>query len=473
MSATPYPTRPRLLALLLGIALLLGAVPPALATAAPSAPLQAQQDAAALQVEAAQGQQALQEAYEILLERYAIPLDPTKLVAAAQEAMTTALREAGIESPTAGLGNPFGDRTQQWTALRQRYQALAARYADAVPPSKLAHAAINGMAESTDDAHTNFLTPEEYQEHVAWTRGDVQYGGIGARMRGPLPTVVEVFPGTPAEGAGLRPGDAIVAVDGRSVDNQRLDEVVNQVRGVAGTPVVLNVQRAVTGNVEELTLVRAQVAIPFVASRRLSNDLGYVALRGFPEPSVIEGVESAVKDLQREGVRGIVLDLRGNSGGRLDVGSRLLARFIPDGPIYRAVDRRGREETIHVRDANPILTVPLAVLIDDGTASMGELFAVAIQEHRVGRVFGITTAGAVSASVVLPLSDGSALQLTVEQVYSGGGALLDRVGVHPDEEIELDLIDLRLGYDGQLEAALTHLREQAAQRPAPVATGAR
>jgi carboxyl-terminal processing protease len=188
---------------------------------------------------------------------------------------------------------------------------------------------------------------------------------------------------------------------------------------------------------------------------------------------VIDGVEKAILEFQRNGARGIVLDLRGNSGGRLDVGSRLLARFIPDGPIYRAVDRRGREETVYVRDARPILSVPLAVLIDEGTASMGELFAAAIQEHHVGRVVGTTTAGAVAASVVMPLSDGSALQLTIEQVYSGGGALLDRVGVQPDEVVDLDLADLRLGHDTQLEAALAYLREQAAQRPLPVASGAR
>jgi carboxyl-terminal processing protease len=250
----------------------------------------------------------------------------------------------------------------------------------------------------------------------------------------------------------------------------RLDEVVNLVRGVAGSPVNLRVQRAVSGNLEEIVIVRGQVSIPFVASRLLPNNVGYVALRGFPEPSVVDGVEKAISEFQRDGVRAIVLDLRGNGGGRLDVGSRLLSRFIPNGPIYRAVDRRGREEVVNVRDARPILTVPLAVLIDDGTASMGELFAVAVQEHRVARVFGVTTSGAVAASIVLPLSNAGALQISIELVYSGGGALLDRVGVHPDEEVVLDLDALRLGQDTQLDAALAYLGTMAPQ-PAPVAAG--
>jgi carboxyl-terminal processing protease len=110
------------------------------------------------------------------------------------------------------------------------------------------------------------------------------------------------------------------------------------------------------------------------------------------------------------------------------------------------------------------------VLIDEGTASMGEVFAAAIQEHGVGRVIGTTSAGAVAASVFRPLSDGSALQLSVELVYSGGGALLDKVGVHPDEEVQLDLDALRQGHDVQLEHATSYLRQEAAE-PALTAAG--
>jgi carboxyl-terminal processing protease len=115
-----------------------------------------------------------------------------------------------------------------------------------------------------------------------------------------------------------------------------------------------------------------------------------------------------------------------------------------------------------VRGARPILTVPLAVLVDSGTASMGEVFAAAIEEHHVGRVIGTTTAGAVAASRFIPLSDGSALQISLEQVYSGAGAPLDRVGVQPDEEVDLDLDALRQGRDSQLERATSYLLASAA-----------
>ncbi len=472
MPTTSRRGRVRLLTVLLGLALAAGLVGPGAGFAAVPTPDGTAQDSG-VPTAAIQALQPIQEAWDLLLDRYALPLDPADLASAAAKSMDDALREAGVEDAAPGLGAAGDDRLQQFTALRQRFTALAARYGDVVAPTELAYAAIRGMAESTDDTHTNFMTPEQYEEHLRWTRGDVSYGGIGARMRGPQAMVLEVFHDSPAERAGLHAGDTIVGVDGRSVGDMKLDEVIDLVRGPEGTSVTLDVQRAGTETVDRLEIVRAVVSLPFVDSRRI-GDVGYVQLRGFPEPSVIDGVEQAILRLQREGVRGMILDLRGNSGGRLDVGSRLLARFVPDGPIYQAVDRRGRQETVNVRDAHPILTVPLAVLVDEGTASMGEIFAAAVQEHQVGRVLGTTTAGSVAASVVVPLSDRSALQLSVELVYSGGGALLDREGVHPDEEIALDDADLRLGRDGQLAAAVSYLQEQAgAQPPAAAAVGAR
>ncbi len=406
------------------------------------------------------------EAWNLLLDRYVEPLEPARLAQAAEDAMSQVVQAAGV----ALSGDPpsfEGDRYSVWAALTDRYRELAEPYPE-IPPVTLAHVAIAAMAAAAEDTHTHFLTPRQYREHLAWTRGEVKYGGIGARLRGPVLTIVEVFDGSPAAGAGLRPGDRIEQVDDTSTEGMRLDEAVNLIRGPEGSQVRLVVRRAGSGRVETLVLQRAEIHVPFVESRRL-GDLGYIRLRGFPEPTVNDQVEMALLAFQNDGVRGIVLDLRGNSGGRLDVGSRLLSRFVPEGPIYQEVDRRGRQATRSVRGGQPILRVPLAVLIDEGTASMGEIFAVNIQEHGVGRLFGTTTMGSVAASQVLPLSDGSALQLSVMQIFSGQGQRLNREGVHPDEEVELRLEDLQSGRDPQLERAMAYLRESAAR---PAATGA-
>ncbi len=397
------------------------------------------------------------EAYLLLVDHYAVPLDPAQLVAAGQDGMEVVLRAAGVDVSSVDPATYGTTVVEEFAVLQSQYQALVARYGNVVSPQALAHAAIKSMADSVGDAHTTFLSPEEFQEEQRWESGQERYAGIGVRMRGPQATVLEVFPGTPAERAGLQPGDMILAVNGQSTSDLKLDEIVKLVRGPVGTTVALNVQRAGGSRVETVTLVRADVSAPFVSARELPGNLGYVQLRGFPDASVAIEVEHHILQQQRAGVRGIVLDLRGNSGGRLAVGERLLADFVPDGPIYQSVDRDGHRDVRNIHGAHPILTVPLAVLVDDGTASMGEIFAAAIQEHHLGRVIGNTTAGAVAASRIIPLSDGSALQLSVEQVFTGLGAPLDRVGVHPDEEVALDLNALRQGRDTQLEQATSDL----------------
>ena len=293
----------------------------------------------------------------------------------------------------------------------------------------------------------------------------MHYGGIGARLRGPEPTIVEVYANSPAAAAGLQAGDVIVAVDDQPVTGLKLDDIVNRVRGADGTSVKLRVRRASSGE-QDFVVARAQVNVPFVDSRMI-GDVGYVALRGFPEPSVVDAVERAVQALQAQGSRGLVLDLRGNSGGRLDVGTQLLSRFVSDGPVYQIVDRQGHADVHELRGSRPLLTVPLAVLVDEGTASMGELFAATIQEHHAGRVLGSTTAGSVAASVVMPLGDGSALQLSVEHILSGQGRTLDRVGLTPDQPVPLDAGDLQRGHDAQLDAAVAYLHAGATDAALP------
>jgi carboxyl-terminal processing protease len=215
---------------------------------------------------------------------------------------------------------------------------------------------------------------------------------------------------------------------------------------------------------QELTfsVERAEIHLQFVRDRVVEDDIGYVLLRGFPEPSVVDSIERDIARFQAAGVHGLVLDLRGNSGGRIDVGTRLLAHFLPSGAtVYQEVDRGGQNST-HSTRGGTRYDLPLVVLVDGGTASMGEIFASAVQEHGAATILGTGTAGSVAAAQVFGLPDGSALQVTVFEILSADGKPLNKVGVVPDEVIQPDNADPSSGNDPVLARAVEILHDQTA-----------
>ena len=216
--------------------------------------------------------------------------------------MTTAIGAQGIALVDLGPTEAPAARTGNWQQVEQRLRTLSAQYRAQVEPRALAHAAIAAWADSVDDSHTQFIGPREYAAYSAPNRGDARYGGIGMRMRGPEPTIVDVYADSPAAAVGLGAGDVIVAVDNEPVVWLRLDEIVQRVPGPAGSPLRLRVRHALSGQEGEVTLTRAPVDVPFV-ERRLLGDLGYVSLLAFPEPAVVDTVEAAIAELQTEGAR--------------------------------------------------------------------------------------------------------------------------------------------------------------------------
>jgi carboxyl-terminal processing protease len=320
------------------------------------------------------------------------------------------------------------------------------------------------MVRFVDEGHTYFLDPQQYKDYQAWSRGDNTYVGIGISVsaKGSEPRIVEVYDGTPAQRAGLRSGDLLVKINDQPVAGLALDEMTSLVRGPAGTEVRIVVRRG--DDPQELTfsVERAEIHLQFVRDRVVEDDIGYVLLRGFPEPSVVDSIERDIARFQAAGVHGLVLDLRGNSGGRIDVGTRLLAHFLPSGAtVYQEVDRGGQNST-HSTRGGTRYDLPLVVLVDGGTASMGEIFASAVQEHGAATILGTGTAGSVAAAQVFGLPDGSALQVTVFEILSADGKPLNKVGVVPDEVIQPDNADPSSGNDPVLARAVEILHDQIA-----------
>jgi carboxyl-terminal processing protease len=220
---------------------------------------------------------------------------------------------------------------------------------------------------------------------------------------------------------------------------------------------------------QELTfnVKRAEIRLQFVKQRVIEDDIGYVSLRGFPEPSVVDAIEQDVAQFQEAGVHGLVLDLRGNSGGRIDVGTRLLSDFLPPGTsVYEEIDRGGTNSIHFSRDGSQY-DLPLVVLVDGGTASMGEIFASAVQEHGAATILGSNTSGSVAAAQVFGLPDGSGLQVTVFEILSGGGKPLNKVGVVPDEVIEATPADTAQGADPVISRAVEILHDQSGSKDQP------
>jgi carboxyl-terminal processing protease len=425
-----------------------------------SLPAYAQTDAAVASTAAPVEDRATQirtveDAYNLLMDRYVHPLDSSVMLQSAWDQLSR--DAADRKAPAPGNAPTFvGDRAADLDVLRGALSSYLDR--PGIPASLVAaHSLIRGMVHFIDEGHTYFLDPQQYSDYQSWSRGENKYVGIGVSVsaRGPEPRIAEVYEGTPAADAGLRSGDVMLQINGQSVAGRALDELTSLVRGPAGSTVQMVVRRV--GEPDPLTfnIQRAEISLDFVRQRLVADDIGYVLLRGFPEPSIVDLIERDINGFQAQGVRGVVLDLRGNSGGRLDVGSRLLGHFLPSGAsIYEEVDRSGRSRVHYTRNDQVQYDLPMVVLVDSGTASMGEIFASAVQEHGVATVLGSATAGSVAAAQVFALGDGSGLQVTVFEILSADGKRLNQVGVTPDEVVESDSSAVSSGDDPVLTRAV-------------------
>ena len=421
------------------------------------------------------------QAYDLLLDNFVNPPAPGSLLAsAATEVVRRASEKSPGEWPAPAIAVD-ASRDDAWTAFESWLDRAALVLTPVVDRAALDDLAIRALAAAMSENHTRYLDPRQNEEHQAWRRGEVRYEGIGARLRRPSTVVLEVFDGSPAERAGLRRGDKIVEVDGESVADGTSENAIARIRGALGSKVEVAVERRGTPGLRRFSLERAEIKLPFVRwdvlQRQDGRKIGYLQIRGFPEPSVDDKVGEALAAIDQRGVEGLILDLRGNSGGRIDVGMKVASRFLNEGVVFQQVDRTGRER--QVRPTNGQYwerSIPMVTLVDGGTASMGEILGSALQEAGVARVVGTQTAGSVAGARLFPLANGGALQITVLTITSGQGTLLNDVGVTPDIAIDLSDDDLLGGLDIQLETGIRDLRPSTGRRGvsrlfAPIADG--
>lgn len=411
------------------------------------------------------------QAYDLLLDNFVTPLPPSSLLAAAA---TEVGRSASDWQPGEWPGPTIAvdaSRDDAWAAFDVWLDRVAALLAPVVDRSDLDDIAVRALASAVSEHHTRYLDPRQNQEHQAWRRGEVRYEGIGARLRRPSTVVLEVFEGSPAAKAGIRTGDRIIEVNGESVGDGTSENAIGRIRGALESSVEVVVERRGAAAPLRFSLTRAEITLSFVRwdvlQRPDGRTFGYLQIRGFPEPSVDERVGQALAEIDRRSVDGLILDLRGNSGGRIDVGMKVAGRFLREGVVFKQVDRSGRER--HVRPSSGQYwerSVPIVTLVDGGTASMGEILGSALQEAGAATVVGTQTAGSVAGARLFPLANGGALQITVLTITSGRGDTLNDIGVTPDVPVDLSDDDLLGGVDAQLETGIRSLR--LSLRPADV-----
>jgi carboxyl-terminal processing protease len=399
-------------------------------------------------------------AYRAILDTYVDPVDDSQLIKAATDSLRQGLQNQPslplATLPLALASAPSGNPDKDWHSFGDAYDSVVTKLPEWASSTHSDWMVLRSMAESLHDGHTAFLTPDEVQRSH-----ETSFAGIGVLFSRPQdnqpPLIAEIFPNSPAASSGLKRGDRIVGVDGQSVNGMAVGDIAQLIRGQAGTQVKVQVQRLNAPQPLEFTLKRAQVQVDQVIGRQVPGaPIGYIKVRGFGDPSVADQVLGILDQGGQRGIRGWILDLRGNPGGSLPVVLAAAAGFFDNDHTVLGyqVDRQRRQTSLDLQPLNLLNGDTLVVLVDHDTASGAEILAAALQEAKVGTLVGAKTAGNVAVASQLGLPDGSVLQITEQRFVSPGGAQLDGVGVTPDQQVDLTGDDLQNDRDPQLGKAL-------------------
>jgi carboxyl-terminal processing protease len=359
------------------------------------------------------------------------------------------LNGAAVATATPTPGREDDDGYSQISIFAKAIQLLRQDYVDGNKTSyhDLITAAMKGMLSSLDP-HSQYMDPDDFQDMQDDTRSRFEGLGIEVSIRNGLPTVVSPMEGTPAAKAGILSGDQILKINGTTTDKMELQQAVNLLRGPVGQKVTLTLLRPSTREVKEYTLERVEIKIQSVKNAHLLDKdltgpfrIGYVRLIQFNEPTADE-LSQALDDLQKQGMQALILDLRNNPGGLLNSAVDVCSQFLP--PNTEVVSTQGRAasqqreyKTSPVKKERPYF--PMAVLINEGSASGAEIVSGALKDLHRAILVGETTFGKGSVQNVLQLPDGSALRFTTAKYYTPGRQVIHGKGVTPNIRVSMSV----------------------------------
>ena len=324
--------------------------------------------------------------------------------------------------------------------LAQAITIIQAEYVEEVEPKRLIYGALRGLVESLD-RHSQFLDPDAYSEMQVETRG--QFGGVGLEItlskEGVL-TVVAPIDDTPAALAGLRPNDKIMKIDGESTRGITLHEAVNRLRGRPGTKVTVTVFREEENEILDLSMVRSTIQIQSVKEAPTpAPQIAYIRISEFQD-NTPRDLDKVIEAMRQRKAEGLILDLRNNPGGLLDVAIEVAGRFLPEGKIVVSTRSRvkNQNQEFASQARNPSLDLPMVVLVNAGSASASEIVAGALRDHGRAILMGSKTFGKGSVQTVVPLRDGSAIRLTTSIYYTPSGQAIHGKGLEPDVTVTVE-----------------------------------
>lgn len=318
-------------------------------------------------------------------------------------------------------------------------------YYEDIDEDALVEGMYAGMVEGVGDPYTCYYTEDEYQSLTETTSGT--YYGIGAvltqNMNTNVVTILHVYPGTPAEEAGVRDGDVIVKVDDVEGDSMELSELVKHIKGEEGTTVHLQLLRE--KDYLEFDVERRQIDIPTVEYQMLEGNIGLIQISEFSD-NTPDQFDEAIKELQSQGMESMIVDLRDNPGGVLQSVCAMLDEILPEGTVVYTEDKYGNRTDYDSDDS--CLEIPMAVLINENSASASEIFAGAIKDYDYGTLIGTTSFGKGIVQSIIPLGDGSAIKVTMAKYFTPKGNYIHEKGIEPDIELEYEYLgDTSVTYD--------------------------
>lgn len=373
---------------------------------------------------------------------------------------------AGIfeDDPVVPSSNPGAAQPQSTDELFEPFwdtwEIVKSEYVDQpVDEVAMMRGAIQGMLEALGDEHTSYMDPQQYEQSNAEMQGE--YDGIGAWVDTETEylTIISPMDGSPAEKAGLKAGDQIIAVNGEDVTGTPANLVLRQVLGPAGSDVTLTIRRENAGEPFDVTITRAKIVLKSVESEMLEGDIAYVAVNTFGDKTTAE-LKDHLRTLIAQNPSGMILDLRNNGGGYLNTAIEVVSQFIPEGVVMYEQYGDGTRDTFEAMRGGLATDIPLVVLVNEGTASASEITAGAIQDYGRGKLVGVTTFGKGSVQSWIPLrNEAGAVRVTIARWLTPNERLIHKVGLEPDFIVELTEEHVEAERDPQLDKAIEVLRQ--------------